>query len=225
MIREFVLKVSGHVFDSGDLVRRVVDAVRRLWGPGHRMAIVVGGGSVARRYIELARSMGASESMADAVGIMASRLNAQLVISALGDIAYRRVPTSLDEIYEAWSIGKVPVSGGLQPGQSTAAVAMLVAEHLGLENVIYCANVDAVYTSDPRRDPSARRLERVSASELYNILSSTGFRAGTYELIDQWAIRLIQRSGLKVYIVDCSRPELIMDVAVELRGYGTLVTP
>ncbi|WP_243668626.1 hypothetical protein [Vulcanisaeta sp. JCM 16161] len=48
------------------------------------------------------------------------------------------------------------ITGGFQPGQSTATVALLVSESLGIKRLIDCANIDAVYTSDPRVDPTPR---------------------------------------------------------------------
>ena len=49
--------------------------------------VVVGGGKTAREYIDIARSLGVSEAMCDDVGIEVTRLNAKLLIAALGEDA------------------------------------------------------------------------------------------------------------------------------------------
>ena len=53
----------------------------------HRIYVVVGGGKIAREYIEKARALGASEAFCDQIGIEATRLNAALLVAALGDAA------------------------------------------------------------------------------------------------------------------------------------------
>ncbi len=224
MREPFTLKLSGHLFDNGDLLPRYAELIRGLWASGYRMAVVTGGGSLARRYIEVGRRMGINESLLDMLGISASRLNAQLLAAALSDIAYLPIPTNLDEVFRAWSTGRLVITGGFQPGQSTATVALLVSEALGIRKLIDCANVDAVYTSDPRVDPNARRLDRVSISELMAMLRSRTV-AGTYDLFDPWALSIAQRSGITIYVVGCGRLESLRSLVTEGVGAGTVVTP
>jgi uridylate kinase len=188
------------------------------------MAIVVGGGSLARRYINLGRKLGINESLLDMLGISSSRLNAQLLAYALSDIAYLSIPTNLEEVYRAWTAGKLVITGGFQPGQSTATVALLVSEFLGIKVMIDCANVDAVYTSDPRRDPHAKRLDKVSISELMTILQSRTV-AGTYDLLDPWALSIAQRGGVTIYVISCEDPSLLKNLVINGVGAGTVITP
>ena len=58
------------------------------------------------------------------------------------------------------------VMGGLQPGQSTNAVGALVAEAIGADLFINATDVDGVYTSDPKKDPEARKLDIVDTDKL-----------------------------------------------------------
>ena len=222
--REFTLKISGHLFDNGDLLPKYVDLIRELWGSGYRFAVVAGGGSLARRYIEIGRKMGINESLLDMLGISASRLNAQLLAAALSDIAYMPIPTSIDDVLRAWATGRLVITGGFQPGQSTATVALLVSEVLGIKKLIDCANVDAVYTSDPRVDPSARRLDRVSVGELMAMLRSRTV-AGTYDLLDPWALSIAQRGGVTIYVVGCGNLDSLRRLITEGVGAGTVITP
>ena len=60
----------------------------------HRLFVVVGGGGEARRYITVARNLGIDEGTSDEIGILVTRLNANLLIAALGDAAYKLVVNS-----------------------------------------------------------------------------------------------------------------------------------
>ena len=57
----------------------------------HRLFVVVGGGGEARRYITVARNLGIDEGTSDEIGILITRLNATLLVAALGDRAYPKV--------------------------------------------------------------------------------------------------------------------------------------
>ncbi|HPE51320.1 MAG TPA: UMP kinase, partial [Methanothrix soehngenii] len=50
----------------------------------HQIFVVVGGGKIAREYIEKARALAAGEAFCDLLGIGATKLNAMLLIAALG---------------------------------------------------------------------------------------------------------------------------------------------
>jgi Uridylate kinase len=101
---------------------------------------------------------------------------------------------------------------------------MLVSELLGVRKLIDCANVDAVYTSDPRKDPNAKRLEKVSIDELMGILKSRTV-AGTYDLLDPWALSIAQRGKIAIYVVSCNKPEALKNVVTKGVGAGTVITP
>ena len=66
----------------------------------NKLFIVVGGGKLARKYIDYARELGADESFLDEIGIASTRLNARLLIAALKGHAYPKVAHDIDE---AWS--------------------------------------------------------------------------------------------------------------------------
>ena len=51
----------------------------------HEIFVVVGGGKPAREYISVVRDLGAGEAQCDDIGIEVARINAKLMLSALGD--------------------------------------------------------------------------------------------------------------------------------------------
>lgn len=220
------VKVSGRFIDPSNpaYVGELCRVIRELVEGGCRLAVVVGGGGLARRYIEAARRVGVSEALLDSIGIEASRLNALLVASGLGDLAYPSVPRSFEDFLRAWASGRVVVMGGLQPGQSTSAVSALVAEAIGAKLLVNAASVDGVYDKDPRVHRDARRLEEVTVAELRRILSGQSKEAGGYELMDQVSLSVVERSGIRVVITYGGDPR---NIARAVRGerVGTVVLP
>ncbi|MEM4971788.1 MAG: UMP kinase [Sulfolobales archaeon] len=221
---KLVLKISGKLVNPEDpgYIFKLANIVRELVREGHRVAVVVGGGGIARRYIDACRSLGGSEGICDLIGIEASRLNAFLLTIALGDLAYRRVVRNIDEMLEAWSTGLVVAAGGFQPGQSTVAVSAIIAEAISADLLIYATVVSGIYDRDPASDPNAKLLKRVSVGELRKILSRQSVSAGRYELIDPVALSIIERSRIRVAVIDGRDPTNIIQ-AVRGEDVGTLI--
>lgn len=215
------VKLSGRIFDDPALVREYATILSSI---EEGLAIITGGGSTARRYIEAARSMGANNYFLDMIGIEASRLNAWLLVAALGPDVYPRPATSLEEVVTALGYKRKVVVGGLQPGQSTATVAALVAEAVGARMLINCANIDGVYDDDPSKNPNARKIPIVKASQLAAMLRSNAL-PGTYELADVWSLEVLRRSKIPMYIVDGRTPNHLLKVLREGANPGSLVLP
>jgi len=111
----------------------------------------------------------------------------------VGSLAYLPIPRSVEEFLRAWSTGRVVVLGGLQPGQSTNAVAALVAELVGADLLVNATDVAGIYDSNPKENPNARLLEEVKAEVLEGMLRSEEL-AGLYELFDRVAMNIVKRS-------------------------------
>ncbi len=220
-----VVKLSGRLVSPSrpELVQGFANAIRRLVEEGfHVPAVVVGGGDVARQYIAAGRSVGLRKPLLDLLGIEAARLNARLLAYTLGDLAYPEPPRSLWEAVEASSTGRIIVAGGFQPGQSTATVAALLAEALGADLLLLGTRVDGVYDRDPERHPDARLIERLSYRELLKVVEQS-VEPGKYELLDTYAVSILERSGIATRVFNASNPANIVEAA---RGrIGSLVTP
>ena len=220
-----VVKLGGFAFPNRPekpLVKEYVKLLTGLAGE-HHLAIVTGGGEVARAYIRAAREMGVSESLCDQLGILTSRLNARLLTDGLGDYAFPEIPVTIGELKHYYASGKIVAMGGLTPGHSTNAVAAIAAETIGAELLVNATDVDGVYSSDPEKDKSARRLEEVNVAELTTILSKNEMKAGAYELMDPLALRIIERSKLTTIILDGRKTENLCR-ALRNEKVGTKVT-
>ncbi len=223
-MKSVLIKVSGKIITPSNpgLIRGYAEVIKEIVYRGFRVAVVVGGGGIAREYVNCAKKLGLGDGIADALGIEISRVNALLLAYALGEHGYRPVPRSIEEVERAWMSGKVVVVGGLQPGQSTSGTAAVIAELLGIKLMLYATNVDGIYDKDPRRHPDARKLDVVKVSELKDILQQ-GFEAGRYELLDPVAIGIVKRAGIEVVVFNGFNPSNVV-LALE-KKIGTLVVP
>jgi uridylate kinase len=221
-----VLKLGGFAFDS-ELSGNKVGAyarVMREFSRKNRLVVVTGGGSIARKYVAAARELGASEFVCDQIGIQVSRLNARVLMIALNGTAFPRMPLSPEDLMESVRSELIVVMGGLQPAQSTNAVAALAAEVMRADLFVNATDIDGVYTADPRKDPNAKKLDAVSLDDLTDILSKEGFKAGEYDLMDPLAIRIIRRSKIPVVVVDGRDPSSI-EKALSGKRIGTKIAP
>ncbi|WGI17401.1 UMP kinase [Methanonatronarchaeum sp. AMET-Sl] len=187
------------------------------------LVVVTGGGEMAREYIDIARGLGSNEAFCDSIGIEVTRLNARLLISALGEGVFPEPPGSYDAALRAFSVSDVVVMGGVSPGQSTDAVSALIAEYVDAELLVFATSVDGVYSSDPRFNDDAEKLDRISPDRLVEIVMETEIKAGAKGVVDPLASKIIERSEIPTVVLDGSEPEKVRSVVLDGVHEGTLV--
>ena len=212
-----VIKLSGRLLypPSADYLIGMTRVVSELEGMGFKVGFVVGGGELARNYIEVLRRLGLNEGLLDLMGIEASRLNASMLSKAL----YPRSPptplTSIEEALRAVQTGLIPVMGGLQPGQSTNAVAASLAEAGGGSVILNALKgVDGVYEDEP----GGKVLKKLSYDDMARIIEGFERKAGTYTLWDRVALDIVRRSGIKVVFFDGTNPRNVIEALMGIRG-------
>ncbi len=138
-----------------------------------RLILVAGGGGPARLYQNAFKkfferqtdqvvygSIEDRNSACDWLGIMATRLNAQLLKAGFGSLCQQAVvidPTKVTDF-----TGRVLVAAGWKPGFSSDNDAVLLAERFNADTVVNLSNIEKVYTDDPRTNPDARPLDKIS---------------------------------------------------------------
>ena len=183
--------------------------------------VVAGGGKFARHYISIARSFGSDEASLDILGIEVSRLNARLLILALGDQAYPAVPEDLEQVSKAVSTNRIVVTGGLHPGQSTNATAALIAEKVKASKFLNATDVDGIYDSDPNKNKDAKLFHEITVKKCIDLLGSEDSTAGAYDLMDIVALKVIERSKIPTVVVK-SDPAVIEN-AISENSMGTRI--
>ena len=184
--------------------------------------VVTGGGQAARDYIGVARELGVDEATCDLIGIEVTRLNARLLIAALGDAAYFEPPLNYKEAKNAGLSGKIVVMGGVAPGQTTDAVSAVLAEYTGADILINATSIDGVYTSDPRKNRDARKFESMTPLQLIEIVMKTEMIAGANSPVDLLAAKIIERSSITTIVLNGEDPHNIVD-AVNGKYTGTII--
>lgn len=131
-------------------------------GADRRLIVVVGGGGPAREWQKAYRDACGPNAEADAqdwIGIMATRLNAQLVKACFDGLCPQEVVTDPSAV-SVFS-GRVLVAGGWKPGFSTDYDAVVLAERFGAKVIVNLSNIAKVYTADPKLDPSATPIDSI----------------------------------------------------------------
>lgn len=220
-----VLKLSGSIFRPDSKHTSLQKYVNLLIELNNRVQLIVvsGGGKIARLYIELARRLGADEATLDTLGIEVSRLNAQLLLTGLGNIGYPEIPRSLEAVAVAVESGKVVMCGGLHPGQSTNATSALISEKVKASKFINATDVEGIYDKDPNRNPRARLFSKLSVTECIKLLSRENTQAGTYELMDIVALKVIERSKIPT-VVTKANVDYLRDIIFNRSIIGTKIT-
>ncbi|WP_054841600.1 UMP kinase [Thermococcus peptonophilus] len=193
----------------------------------HEVAVVVGGGKVARKYIHAAKTFTPNETFKDYIGIHITRANAMLLIAALGEKAYPFVVQDFRKAWEVIQLKKIPIMvEPTPPGHTTDAVAALLAEYLQADLLVVVTNVDGVYDSDPKKNPpNAKKLDRITVDQLVEIAMQEESKAGGSGVVDALAAKFIQRGGkIKTYIVGKKDAYHLFDV-VKGKHSGTVVEP
>jgi len=189
---------------------------------GHELVVVVGGGSVARDFITIAKDMGLREFDQDEVAIRVSRIFAQLLAMRLGDHGLRSIPTSVDDAVQGLKSGKIVVMGGIRPGMTTDAVAAMVAERIGADLLVKATDQNGIYTKDPRRYPDAEKIDKLSFDDLFQLFEENRHRAGIHQVLDPEAVRILQKRRTKTVVVNGFKPENIL-LAVRGGKVGTTI--
>jgi uridylate kinase len=221
--KRVVIKLSGSIFSQDTNYAKIRKYAEMLSDISNRVQpiVIAGGGKVARHYINLARNLGSDEANLDIIGIEVSRLNAKLLITALGDQAYSQVPKNLEEVAIAVDSSKIVIAGGLHPGQSTNATSALIAETSKASSFVNATDVDGIYDSDPNTNTKARLFKEITVNECMEILRVESAMAGTYDLMDIIALKVIERSKIPTRVVRSDTSD-IRD-AVDGKDIGTKI--
>lgn len=228
MPRSAVIKLGGHsVFEGLEMDTKYVRELKEVLTETLRLydwvAVVVGGGEIARKYISWGRELGLNESALDVIGLRVAAVNASVLWAYFHGVAPPYVPTS---IYDA--VGMLPswrmiFVGGLQPAQSTTTVAALLAEALRADKLIVATDVDGVYSDDPKRNPGAKKFNEVTVSELERLFGG-GLVAGGYRLMDPITLSIVKRSKIEVRVI-AGKPACNILRALKGDPIGTRVLP
>lgn len=222
----FVVSIGGSLLfqESGpdlEAIQRIAFTINNLALEGYKFALVVGGGKPARTYLEAGKKLHASQFALDQLGIMLTRANALLFIQSLSN-AHQDVVTDFALALPLIEKGKIPVLGGMHPGFTTDAVAVLLAEKLK-GTFINLSNVDGVYSSDPSENKKAKLFRELTYERLLEIVATLEVEAGQHGILDVPAAIILKRSRIPAIFANGNNLENF-ESAVKGRPFnGTIV--
>lgn len=205
-----------------DFLSRFKALVLEKIGEGLSFAIITGGGQLSRRYQAAVESVTSlSRQDLDWLGIHATRLNAQLFRNVF--VGYVRpevvhnpnLPIETDE--------PIIMAAGWQPGCSTDYDAVLMAKNVGARRLVNLSNIDYVYTADPKVDPSAEKIEKISWADFRKLIPAE-WDPGLSAPFDPIAAREAEGLGLEVAIMNGASLEEFSNYLSDRPFRGTIIS-
>ena len=231
-MKRILLKLSGEalagankeIYDASfvdEVAKTLVTAKAR----GYEIALVLGAGNIwrGRQGTEMDRTL------ADRMGMLATVINSIYLKDAIiraGAEAVVMTAVPMEPLAEAYSsdaakaylsAGKIVIFGaGLGiPFLSTDTTGAVRAAEIEADAMFMAKNIDYIYTADPRVDPTAKKLERVKASEVL---------AMNLKALDATATAFCLSTEMPIHVFGLKNPEDILK-AIEGKSVGTVVTP
>ena len=210
------------IFDPEILVK-IADVIKRLVEDGIEVGIVIGGGNIWRG----AYGKGVKRARADQMGMLATTINSLALCDTLEQLGVKAtVMTSLvmpqvadiftkREAVKNLSEGKVVIfgCGTGNPFFSTDTTAALRAAEIDAEVILLAKKVDAVYDSDPNKNPNAVKFDKLSYIDVLN--RGLG-------VMDSTATSLCMDNKIPILVFGLNDPENIIR-AVQGEEIGTIV--
>lgn len=230
--RRVIVKLSGEALaghqgagiDQATIERVAADlvAAQKL---GIAIGVVVGGGNIFRGVDVSAR--GVSRQTGDMMGMLATIMNGlalEAAIERAGASARSLSALAVPQACESYSNQRarkhlsdgriVVLSGGTgNPHFTTDTTAVLRACELECDAVLKATNVDGVYSADPKRDPAAKRYDRLSHQEAIE---------KNLKVMDATAFALARENRMPIIVFSIGEPGAIAKV-LSGKGVSTVV--
>lgn len=228
-----LLKLSGEAMGGKDgfginpqAIKELASQIGEVRRLGVQVVIVIGGGNIFRGL--QGSEQGIERATGDYMGMLATIINALALQDALEkqDIP-TRVQSALNVMQVAETFirrravrhlekGRVVIfSGGTgNPYFSTDTAAALRANEIGAEVLLKATKVDGIYDSDPRKNPQAKRYDRITYLEALQ---------RRLKVMDSTAFSLCMDNRMPIIVFDLFKPHNLRRVVMGEK-VGTLVT-
>jgi uridylate kinase len=225
--RRVIVKLSGEALTGNDSFGIHQPTLDRIAGDlvaaqklGIALGVVVGGGNMFRGVVVSGR--GVSRPTGDSMGMLATVMNCLALEAAIerqGHPARTLSAVPMPAVCETYARAPalkhleknriVLLGGGTgNPFFTTDTTAVLRAAELGCHAVLKATNVDGVYSADPKKDPNAKRFQRLSHQEAI---------AADLRVMDATAFTLARENRMPIIVFSILEPG---GVTAVLRGEG-----
>ena len=224
-----VLSLGGSIVVPDEIdtefIRRFTEMLTEFVEPeDNRAILVVGGGAPARRYQDAYRKLVVEPDAAalDWIGIGATRLNGRFIKAVLAGLCREDIVTN-PSVATTFT-GKILVATGWKPGFSTDFDAVILAERFSADTVVNLSNIEKVFTDDPRTNPDARPLDKLTWDEFRAIVGDTWVPGGNAPF-DPIAAQKAQEIGLRVVVASGRNLENVRSILNGGDYVGTTIGP
>ncbi|HPS58925.1 MAG TPA: uridine kinase [Spirochaetota bacterium] len=177
-----ILKIGGQsICDRGKhALPQVIDEIAHN-KKKHKMLLTTGGGTRSRHIYSIGLELGMPTGIIAKFGSTISEQNALLVSVLLAPHGGILIDDdSLVKLSQYFAQGSLPVIHGMPPYDlyalppakgripihRTDVGTLILADLLGVKNVIFIKDEKGLYTGDPKKDPGVKFISKVSADEL-----------------------------------------------------------
>ena len=231
-MKRILIKLSGealandskeNIYDAS-FVDEVAASLASCAKEGYEIAIVVGAGNIWR-----GRQSGDMDRVAaDRMGMLATVINSLYlkdaierqgvpasVMTAISVVPFAELYSS-DTAKKYLSEGRVVIfgAGTGMPFFSTDTTGAIRAAEIEADAMLMAKNIDYVYTDDPKKNPDAKKIEHIKASEVL---------AMNLKAIDATATAFCLSVGMPIRIFGLNTPADIIK-AVKGESLGTIIT-
>ena len=229
--RRVIVKLSGEALAGAEgfgvhqpVVDRIAADLVACTKLGIELGVVVGGGNIFRGVDVSAR--GVSRPTGDTMGMLATVMNCLVLEAAVerqGTGARTLSALAMPAVCEPYTraralkhLSKKRIlllgAGTGSPFFTTDTTAVLRAAELDAQAVLKATNVDGVYSADPKKDPKAKRYERLGHQEAIE---------KDLKVMDSTAFALARENRMPIIVFSIKEPGAI---AAVLRGQGRATT-
>jgi uridylate kinase len=217
------LSLGGSIINPGEIDNQFLTDFSKMiieLIPEHKFMIVCGGGKVARQYIK-GLPDGLTEGEKDYMGIAATWLNAQLLTYYFKGFCSPNLPPTVEKLTEQMQHFDVGLSGGFLPSVKTDEDAAIVADLYGSPILINVTNVDGIYDKDPQKHPDAKKYEKLSYREFYEVVNPLSLGAGSNAPFTLIAAKICERTNMRIIV--CSKDVSKIRDAIKGMNVGTII--
>lgn len=199
-----VISLGGSVINPGTIDKPFLKEFTSLIGEmvekGHKFGIVCGGGAISRQYIA-ALPERLAEGQKDMIGIEPTWLNARLIAVYLRELCSQVLPRQFDQLIAQLEQYDVAICGGFLPALKTDEDAAIVADYFGAKSLLNITNVDGVYDRDPTKFPDAKRFDKLTYKEFFDLFWKEGIGAGAKAPFTLIATKIAERAKIPIVVL------------------------
>jgi len=187
-----------------------------------KVAVSVGGGNMARQYVEAGRFLNASNFELDEIAMQVVKANSRLLASVYENLVFFE---DYDEAYSCFLRNdRTIILGVTSPGQTSDTTSALFAEQVNADKWINLSNTDAVYDKDPNKYKTAKRFKKMSHEQLVKLAEKNDYRGPRENfIIDLLAAKILKRSNIEAHFVNGKKLSEVKKVLAGEGHNGTVV--